>query len=49
MTPFTNDVIEKQMKKNEKQGENSLKTGVNGFPKNLNGILRHAINEWRPN
>ena len=38
-----------EWKRNEKRGENSPKTGVNGFPKNWNGILRHAINEWRPN
>ena len=38
VTPFTNDVIGKQIKKNEKKGENSQKTGVNDwvfFPKKL--------------
>ena len=31
-----------------KKGHFDSKTGGNGFSKNWNGILRPAINEWRP-
>ena len=49
VTPFTNDVNEKNEKWCKwKRDTLTQKRGVMSFPKNWIGILRPAINEWRP-